>query len=439
MVKSFRLLALGVVAVGLGACADGNPTGLPDRLSAGSGPNLLVVGAGAQGPGTVGSPISYPLYSGGGGGSTGTLVGHVLVSSTLVSGNTYAITVTYSMLAGFCLDETHLQVALQLSGVPQKNGNPPPGQFDNSHSLSCASSDTYTVNVNLGATDNGVIIAAHSVVHGISSPGFAGANYVSGSTMVANLVHRRAGNVGAFSAASGALVAAWEPPSGTDPSLWDTQIALDPDGAWLQTNGADWVWESNRVLDPIQGTVIEADAIINVPVATTGTFRITCDNGYRVDLNGVTISSGDGATAGIGTQLSTTFASQIATNTNLTQTNVSGDGWETVEAYNVNLLAGNNTFKIFGVNEYMNTGDTHPGFTGVRPAGGDPVGTIDNNPAGCIFGLAATAVPPTVGSGSETAWGAPNDFTGSPDAAPTSQGGNFPGKNWATYFIYKVR
>jgi len=433
------MFALGIFAAGLGACADGNPTGLPDRLSAGSGPNLLVVGAGVPGPGTAGSPVSYPLYAGGGGGGTGTLVGHVLVSSTLVSGSTYAVTVTYSMLSGFCLDETHLQVALQLSGVPQKNGNPPPGQFDNSHSLSCASSDSYTVNVTLPTGENGVVIAAHSVVHGVTSPGFAGANYVSGSTMTANLVHRRPGNQSGFSSASGALVAAWEPPNNTDPSLWDTQLALDPNGQWLQTNSADWVWESFRVQDPIQGTVIEADAVINVPVATTGTFRITCDNGYRVDLNGVTISSGDGAAAGTGTQLSNDFAANIATNTNLKQVNVSGDGWETVGAYNVNLVAGNNTFKIFGVNEYMNTDDTHPGFPGVRPPGTDPVGTIDNNPAGCIFGLAANAVPPTVGSGSETAWGAPNDFTGSPDAAPTAQGGNFPGKNWATWFTYRIR
>jgi len=73
MVKSFRMFALGIFAAGLGACADGNPTGLPDRLSAGSGPNLLVVGAGVPGPGTAGSPVSYPLYAGGGGGGTGTL------------------------------------------------------------------------------------------------------------------------------------------------------------------------------------------------------------------------------------------------------------------------------------------------------------------------------------------------------------------------------
>jgi len=439
MVKSTRLFVLGLGAVAMGACADSSPTGLRS-LSSSTGPNRLIVGVGAQGPG----PVSYPLYAGGGGGSTGTLVGQVVVTSAddpaSADPNDFLVTVTYNMVGGFCLDETHLQVALQLSGIPQKNGNPIPGQFDNKHTLGCASSDTYTVKVDLGtATANGVVIAAHSVVHGVSSPIFAGANYVSGSSMVANLVHRRAGNVGSWTNVSGALVAAWEPPAGADPSLWDNQIALDPNGQWLQAHGADWVWESNRVLDPIQGTVIEADAVINVPVATTGTLRITCDNGYRVDFNGTPLTTGDGGSSGFGTQLSTTFSSQIGTNTDLKQANVSGDGWETVESYSVNLLAGNNTFKIYGVNEFMNTGDTHPGYTGVRPADGDPVGNIDNNPAGCIFGVAAAAVPSTGGSGSETAWGAPNDFTGAPDAATTNQGGNFPGKNWATWFVYKVR
>jgi len=410
-------------------------------------PEFLVVSSSVPGPvSTAGTAIQYPLYAGGGGGGTGTQVGTVSVWSTLVSGNVYAIHVTYTItLSGACLNETHLQIALTTAGVPQKNGNPTPGQFDSKHTDSCTTTDSYVVNIDLGATDNAVVIAAHAVVSGVGAPIFPATNYVSGSTMPATLTGRRTGNVSGFTAANTPLVAAWEPTNNVDPSFWDQTIVLDPsgNGAWLENNGADWMWESFRVLDPIQGTVIQASAVITVPVATTGTFRITCDNGYRVDLNGTTITTAYGATAGLNTQLSNDFAANIATNTNLKQANVSGDGWQTVGAYSVNLLAGANTFTIYGGNEYMNTDDSHTGFAGfgpaftVRAAVADPVGTIDLNPAGCIFGLAANAVA----SGEETAWGAPrasDGFTGATTGA-TQFGGNFSGANWATYFTYQVR
>jgi len=372
------------------------------------------------------------------------------VSSALVSGNTYNITVKYNLTLG-CLNETHLQIALSLSGVPQKNGNPPPGQFDNSHTLStasCVTSDTYVIPFNMGAgTDNSVVIAAHSVVRNVSSPGFAGGTFVSGSTLTGNVVNHRAGNQNSFTAVNTPLVLAWEPDNNTDPSYWDSVVSADPSGNGLAllNAGADWVWESFRPLHPIDGDVIQANVSINIAAATTGTFRITCDNGYRVDLNGTTITNGgDGAAAGLVTQLSTVFATNagLATNTDLKQTNVSAQGWQTVEAYNVNLLAGANTFTIYGVNEYQNLDDSHPGFPGfggigIGAAGGDPVGTNEKNPAGCLFGLVANAVP---GSGTETAWGAPaSGFSGDPKVAPTELGGNFPGKNWATYFTYQVR
>jgi len=443
MVKSMRLMVLALGAAALGACSDSSVTSVPKQIAAGTGPEFLVTGAGVPGPGTVGSPIVYPLYAGGGGGGTGTLVGNVSVWSALVSGNTYAIHVTYNItLGGACLTGTHLDVELQLAAIPQKNGNPPPGQFPYSHTDACTTTDSYTVNINLGATDNGVVIAAHATVLGVGAPIFPATNYVSGSTMPATLTGRRTGNVSGFTAANTPLVPAWEPTNNIDPSFWDQTIVLDPsgNGAWLENNGADWMWESFRVLDPIQGTVIQASAVITLPVATTGTFRITCDNGYRVDLNGTTITTADGVTAGLNTQLSNDFAANIATNTNLKQANVSGDGWQTVGAYSVNLLAGANTFTIYGVNEYMNTDDTHAGFAGfgpaftVRAAGPDPVGTIDLNPAGCIFGLAANAVA----AGEETAWGAPIGFSGATTGS-NSLGGNFPGNNWATYFTYKVR
>ena len=443
MVKGVKFLAAVVGALSLGACAD-SPTG-PQRSLAAGGPAFLTTTAAVPGPSTTG--VTYPLYAGGGGGSTGTLVGNVTVKSVLFSGNLYDITVTYNLTVG-CLNETHLQIALTLAGVPQKNGNPPPGQFANSHSLStasCITTDSYTVRFDMGSgTDNSVVIAAHSVVRGVTLL-FGGGTFVSGSTMPGTVVNHRAGNQAAFTPVSIPLIAAWEPDFNTDPSYWDTVIAADPsgNGAALLAAGADWVWESFRSAHPIEGDVIQANLTVNVPAATTGRFRITCDNGYRVDLNGATITNGgDGATAGLTTQLSTTFATNagLASNTDLRQANVNAQGWQTVESYNVNLIAGNNLFTLFGVNEYQNLDDSHPGFPGfggigIGAAGGDPVGTVDKNPAGCIFGLVANAVR----SGEETAWGAPNGFNGSPTSIPGELGGNFPGNNWATWFTYQVR
>jgi len=443
MVKEVRILAAVVGAISLGACSD-SPTTVPQRSLAETGPSFLVVSSAVPGPSTSASPSIYPLYAGGGGGGTGTQVGTVSVYSSLISGNHYSITVTYNLTTG-CLTETHLAIALTTDGIPQKNGNPTPGQFSSKHTLSCTTTDTYTINFDMGSgSDNAVVIAAHAAV-----TQFGGANFVSGSSMPGTVKLRRPGNQVGFTSVNSALVAAWEPtnnPSDPTPSYWDTVIAADPsgNGSWLLSNSADWVWESFRTQDPIQGTVIEADLTVSVPVATTGTFRITCDNGYRVDLNGTTITNGgDGATAGFTTQLSTAFATDagLATNTNLKQANVSAHGWQTVEAYNVSLVAGANLFKLYAVNEYMNPDDSHPAFpgngaglVGAGPAGPDPVGTADINPAGCIFGLAAA------GTGSETAWGAPTiaHFTGATTGS-NEFGGNFGGANWATYFTYQVR
>lgn len=447
MVKYGRLFAAGVSALALGACADSNTTA-PRGLVA-TGPRFVQLTAAqqlvVQGPSSSGAPATYPLYAGGGGSGPGTQVGTVSVYSSVTAGGLATITVTYNLTSG-CLTETHLQVALSTGGVPQKNGNPTPGQFDLSHSLSCTTTDSYTTTIQLGATDNAVVIAAHAVVKGTSTL-FAGGNFVSGPTagagiLTGNVVNHRAGNVSGFSATNTALVAAWEPQTNTDPSYWDTVINADPsgNGAWLLNHGADWVWESFRTAHPVEGDVIQADMTLTVPVATTGTFRITCDNGYLLYLNGVPVSPlGDGTTSGTVTQLSNDFAAQIATNTDLTDHNVNAQGWQNVEAYNVSLNAGSNLFRLFAVNEHQDLDDSHRGFAGfggigIGAAGQDPHGTADLNPAGCIFGLAANPVT----SGEETAWGAPPGFTGA-TTGDNYTGGNFGGKNWATYFVYQVR
>ena len=442
-----RIGALAAIA----ACADRSTVSpLAPSLGDDSRPLAIQISVADQpsvpGPSVVGAPASYPLYAGGGGSSAGTQVGTVDVYSTSLGGNLYRITVTYNVYAGICLSETHLSIQLTAGGVPQNNGNPTPGQFEQKSGGGCDADGkvTYTKDINMGA-DNGVVIAAHAVVSGTGQIGAA--SYVSGSSLATTVVSRRVGNSGTVTNVGAPAVDAWEPTNDpADPTLsfWDSAIFADgAAGQWLVNNNADWIWESFRSQDPVQGTVIQMSAGINSPVAQSGTFRITCDNGYRVALNGVTLTSGDGASSGYGTQLSTAFHNALTTNLaagfDLKQANVSADGWQSVESYSVNLLQGNNTFTIYAANEYQNTDDTHPGYPSgpaARSAGPDPVGTSDLNPAGCIFGLQTNGK--SVSIGQETAWGAPNGFSGATTGAGVT-GGNFGGRNWATYFTYQVK
>jgi hypothetical protein len=66
-----------------------------------------------------------------------------------------------------CLGETHVHVATSLDGIPQRNGNPTPGQFDYGMDHGCTTR-MYTHVIPLGDTGVGteLIIAAHAVVNG---------------------------------------------------------------------------------------------------------------------------------------------------------------------------------------------------------------------------------------------------------------------------------
>jgi hypothetical protein len=84
--------------------------------------------------------------------------------------------VKYQTDAGWSMSETHLHIALTLEGIPQNNGNPPPGQFDykTDHNPSV---DTYTYQIPILPAWKGqnIFIAAHAVVNGgTAASGLAG-------------------------------------------------------------------------------------------------------------------------------------------------------------------------------------------------------------------------------------------------------------------------
>lgn len=71
---------------------------------------------------------------------------------------------------GFCLEETHLHVSDSLDGIPQKNGNPNPGQFDYGDNLNCAHDIEYVVPLDGWAAGTELFIAAHAVIGDLNDP-----------------------------------------------------------------------------------------------------------------------------------------------------------------------------------------------------------------------------------------------------------------------------
>ena len=95
---------------------------------------------------------TYPLYAG-----KTTPVGTVEVTQDATM-----LHVTYTATAPWLLTQTHLQVAPTLAGIPQVNGNPPPGQF--TYKTSHAAVSTYTYDIPLGTLGGTIYVAAHAEV-----------------------------------------------------------------------------------------------------------------------------------------------------------------------------------------------------------------------------------------------------------------------------------
>jgi uncharacterized repeat protein (TIGR01451 family) len=76
--------------------------------------------------------------------------------------------VKYIAATDWCLEETHLQVASSLDGIPQVNGNPIPGQFEYQNTGSCAPKFTYAIPLTGDSCD--LYIAAHAVVKNKKGP-----------------------------------------------------------------------------------------------------------------------------------------------------------------------------------------------------------------------------------------------------------------------------
>lgn len=277
------------------------------------------------------------------------------------------------------MTETHLHVATSLDGIPQKNGNPPPGQFDYKmdHDPPVAEY-TYIIPLSWDPCTE-LYIAAHAVawsetktmwVYSDETESFS----AYGGSACADTSTRY-----------GTAVAAWQH------SLWESEV--NP-----QFGYGTWVWESYRVINPVCGDVVDFEKTFAIPgYPTGGTLWITADNGYEAYLNDTLVGS-DG--------LSGDWRSSDLTESYVTTAMAA---WSSVENYSLTgLIEGDNTFDFATANEYFNTDDGH-----------GAAGAVDSNPGGLIYEAEITYYEQE-----ETAWGA---------------GFDFPGKNWATYFNYHVQ
>ena len=91
---------------------------------------------------TAENPLQVDLIADGGSPATAVDAGDVLVWN-----DSSSLYVKYVADPNWCITATQLQVATSSGGIPQKNGNPIPGQFQNKTLHDCVSEYTYTISL----------------------------------------------------------------------------------------------------------------------------------------------------------------------------------------------------------------------------------------------------------------------------------------------------
>jgi hypothetical protein len=136
---------------------------------------------------TADDPFVTDLTAGGGNIKSAMDVGDVLVWND--GENLYVKYVVAD--EDWCLTETHLEVATQLEDIPQKNGNPPPGQFTYGGEHDCVADWTYTIPLSWDpGTELLIATLPDQVIIAITFPGlgYGDPSYfdiaVSGGTML---------------------------------------------------------------------------------------------------------------------------------------------------------------------------------------------------------------------------------------------------------------
>jgi hypothetical protein len=333
----------------------------------------------------------------------------------------------------WCLTETHLHVATSLDGIPQKNGNPPPGQFDYKDEHDCVTEFLYTIPLTSWSVDTLLYIAAHAVV--MDTTCF--------QTAILYGIQRNTGTVYGIDVLAGTSWVEFNIPDPPPPgSAKPNGLAYDADNERFyycdyQPTTTLYFWDGTQQIEAgsLPGEIADADFyngkyyFITGPPASDDLYEVTFNtNGTIADGNTVPID--DIASGAHGW----TFNGDIAIKDGV----VYGWGWCGTDneyefftydlgtsAFNVNTVSYNSSLQIAFGSDGILYGHRSGGagaFYVVDTTNGD-VSMVTPTPSpghlytDCASGMICEPV-------TETAWAANI---------------NFPGKNWATYFTYTVQ
>jgi len=302
---------------------------------------------------------------------------------------------------GWLIYETHLAIATEKEGIPQTpenrwGTNPIPGLFpygdDELDGVEYHNECILFEDVDFGICDE-VYIAAHAVVKRVVEEAYCETIEEAGDDFFVSDTETMVVESSNFDTPFNAELA-WVHPS------WNTSLSRPFD------EDAEWIWESEYVVNPVDGDVVTFEKEFEVPgIPKDGTLFITADNGFAVYLNGEFLYNSPSLL-------------QYSDLGDLKAAYVDRTGWQTVREVDLTdeLVKGDNILTIIGVNEYQGPDD---GFSD---------GTVTSNPGGVIFEFdvdwdAVVECYPDVWE-DETAWGDGDRFN--------ERG------NWGMYFKYKI-
>lgn len=376
---------------------------------------------------TEDNPLVRDLIADGGSIDTAVDVGDILIWND--ANNLY---VKYVTVSGWCITETHLDVATVLGAIPQKNGNPIPGQFAYKDGFNCGDAiPTYVIPLVL-PTGTPLYIAAHAVVWSAEN-----------LTVVSDTNTQVIEVNGSLVDPSVDAVLAKEPVGypncnsyieDANNSAWDNGIGSSYTTTFTNAE-AHWIWNTPHPENPILGDVVvfqETFPVDGLPFNTD--LLITADNAFIAALNGAYV----GSSISLGPGFPGTLKEQIISVPQDDSWEVASQGWQKVESLALGgIVSGENTLTIIAANEYMcggnaticndylgndryygwnNTSKVYTSGINNDPIPGNGQGVYPcYNPGGLIFKASVDYYR------EETAWGWDNDFTG---------------KNWAKYIIY---
>ena len=339
----------------------------------------------------------------------------MVVGTVTVTNDDEQVCVTYALDqdaldAGWLIYETHLYVGDgEFDGVLTRyneraggpyGANPIPGQFPYKQEFDDGVAE-WTECVEIPGEwdwEEYLYIAAHAVIERIVEDAYCETEVEAGDDFFVSDTETMVVESDNFGTPFAAELA-WVHP------FWNDRLTYDFD------DDAEWIWESFRVDNPIEGDVVTFEREFEVPGPPLGgTLQIAADNGFAVYLNGEFLEA------------SPTLPQYPnfgdPEDRYLTEEYVNSSGWQNVQEIDLTdeLVQGDNTLTIVAANEYMG------------PLDGQSNGTIDSNPGGVIFefGVCWDEVVecyPDVWE-DETAWGEGDRFN--------ERG------NWGMFFKYEL-